>query len=691
MLIKMKKINKKQIVVILIFLCLPFLQFTETWAQESDGYREHLYRARVFFNLGEYKQALAEYTQAAKIRPKDKITALNRALIYKNMRFYKKAAAVYKKLLKLGESRILFKNLGEVYYLDSMPDEAISSFNKALEMESGDAWIYFWLGRCFEDKKETQKAVEAYRQALSLDGEFAIAHLCLANIYKKNKMWKEAQEELERTKKLDPSIKDVYPALMSVYFNQRRYEQALRASRKVQAVDPDNTQAKKYISEIHRISGKELGKKLRQKERSRIKGSFAKKVALKKVPNAPIVRVHIGDVKRLRFKSGADFSIEDIDSREVLFRGQKDKLYTLMRQKEGIALTEEDKKILDFKNGIFIAHNNPRLTILIFDMEAGKGKYWASRSDRIYRGKLRINPSRESYLRIVNVLNMEEYLYGVLPSEMPSSWPREALKAQAVAARSEAYKKINRHKEHGYDFCSGVHCQAYNGAKVETKATNAAINSTTGLVAVYNGKPIDALYSNSCGGHTQGNIFGERIEVPYLQHKQDSFLPTGFFFPLSALELEDWLFSDRISVFCNNKAFSRKSNFRWQRLYTRVQLEELINKKKDIGRLISIDIKERHPSSHVHSIKIKGSKGEFIIEKELNIRNLLGDLRSAMFNIDVKLDKNGAAKSFLFYGGGWGHGVGMCQVGAATMAERGFDFREILKFYYTDIKIEKIH
>ncbi len=687
----MIKTNKKQIVSLLTFLCLFFLQAVDIQAQGSDIYRKHLYRARVFFNLGEHKQALAEYAQAAKIRPEDKIAALNKALIYKNMRLYKKATAVYKRLLKNGQSRILFKNLGEVYYLDAMPDEAINYFNKALKIEPGDAGIYFWLGRCFEDKKDMQKATEAYRQAIKLDDEFAIAHLCLANIYKENRMWKEAQKEYEKTAKLDPSIKDVYPALMSVYFNQRHYEQALRASRKVQAVDPDNSLAKKYIREIHRISGKGLGKKLQKKEQVRIKSSFAKKVALKKVPNAPIVQVHIGDVKRLRFKTGADFSIKDIESREVLFRGKKDKLYALVQQKEGIAFLDGNKKILDFKKGISIAHNDPHSTILIFDVEAGKGKYWASKSDRIYRGKLKIYPLEESCLRIVNVLNMEEYLYGVLPSEMPSSWPQEALKAQAVAARSEAYRKINRHKEHGYDFCSGVHCQAYNGAKVETEATNAAIDSTTGLVAVYDGKPIDAVYSNSCGGHTQGNIFGERIDMPYLQHKQDSFLPTGFFFPLSALELEDWLFSDHISVFCNNKAFSRKSNFRWQRLYTRRQLETLINKKKNIGRLISIDIKERHPSSHVHSIKIKGSKGEFIIEKELNIRNLLGDLRSGMFNIDVKLDKKGKAESFLFYGGGWGHGVGMCQVGAATMAERGFDFREILKFYYTDITIEKIY
>ncbi len=687
----MIKLNKKQIIAGFIFLCFTCLLSSKSGAQEADIFHNYLYRARVFFNLGEYEQALSEYDKAAKIKPETKIVQLNKAFVYKNMRLYKKAAGIYKKLLKYGQSAILLKNLGEVYYLDSMADKAIESFNKALEMGFSDAGIYFWLGRCFEEKAQMQKAVDAYRQAIRQDAEFAIAHLAVSNIYIRNKMWKQAQQELEKTQALDPSIKEVYPSLMSVYFNQSRYEESLKAARKVQAVDSDNILAKEYISQIHEILGKELGKKLEQREYSRMKDSFAKKVSLKKVPNAPVVGVHIGDVKRLRFKTGADFFIKDIDSEAVLYEGKKNKLYALLQQKEGIALAEEDNEILYFKKGVFIDQHDDSSTILIFDIEAGKGQYWASKSDRLYRGKLKIEISDGGYIRIVNVLNMEEYLYGVLPSEMPSSWPQEALKAQAVAARSEAYRKINRHKADGYNFCSGVHCQAYNGAKVETAVTNAAIDSTSGLVAVHNGQPIDAVYSNSCGGHTQGNIFSQREDVPYLQHKQDSLMPLGFFFPLSALELEDWLGSDKIDVFCNNAAFSRKSNFRWQRLYTRVQLEDLINKKKDIGRLYSIDIKERHPSSHVHSIKIKGSKGEFIIEKELNIRRLLGDLRSSMFNIDVKLDKQGKAESFLFYGGGWGHGVGMCQVGAATMAERGFNFEEILKFYYTDISIEKIY
>ncbi len=150
----MIKANKKPIAIVLISLCLLSSALGQTRAGETDVYLNHLYRARVFFHLGEYKKALSEYDQAKKIDSKDIISLLNKALIYKNMRLYKKAIVEYKKLLKVGQSRIILKNIGEVYYLDSNPDKAINSFNKALEIESGDASIYFWLGRCFEVKKE---------------------------------------------------------------------------------------------------------------------------------------------------------------------------------------------------------------------------------------------------------------------------------------------------------------------------------------------------------------------------------------------------------------------------------------------------------------------------------------------------------------------------------------------------------
>ena len=123
------------------------------------------------------------------------------------------------------------------------------------------------------------------------------------------------------------------------------------------------------------------------------------------------------------------------------------------------------------------------------------------------------------------------------------------------------------------------------------------------------------------------------------------------------------------------------------RIYTKDELESLIAARYPIGTLYSIDIAERHPSSHVHAVTIRGSAGEFMVEKELAIRQLFGGLRSGMFAIDERVDRTGIVQEYIFYGGGWGHGVGMCQVGAATMASKGYSYDDIIRFYYSQVDI----
>lgn len=686
-----KNFSYKFLIYFLLFLFV-FLFYRPGFVSSSaDNYNEHLYKGRFLFNQGKYTQAIAEYKKAQILKPASKESILNLALIHKNLRQYSKAIFYYKKLLKIKPDGIIYQNLGEVYYLNSMPEKAISVLNSALKMGQKVPLVYFWLGKSFQDKGDWDNAAWGFRQALALDEKFVLAHMSLGRFYMQKKMWASAQKEFERIRELDPSITEIYSLLAGVYFYQKRYAPALEMYRKVCVIDPDNIKAKESINKILALAGEDLEKKLSERKGRRLEQAIARKVKPKRVKQAPLVRVHIGDVKSLRFKCGVKFVIKNPDDEEVVFKGSKSKLYTILRNKNKISIFADKKKIKDFYQPIKIVHNVPSATTLIFDVESGQGRYWANKTDRIYRGQIDIGFAQKGYLRITNLLNMEEYLCGVLPSEMPGNWPAEALKAQAVAARSEAYNKLTRHKNEGYNFCSDVHCQAYNGAKVETKATNAAVDNTQGEVALYDRKPIDAVYSNSCGGHTQGNIFGDRIAIAYLKEKPDTIENFVFFFPLSALELEDWLWGADIPVFCNNENFSRRSNFRWMRIYSRQELEELINKKINIGRLISIDILERNISSHVHRIQIVGSRKKHIIEKELNIRQILDNLRSGMFNIDIKLGKKGLPVEFLFYGGGWGHGVGMCQVGAATMAQKGYTYEDILKFYYNDIQIKRMY
>ncbi|MBI4845479.1 MAG: SpoIID/LytB domain-containing protein [Candidatus Omnitrophica bacterium] len=672
----------------LLVLC-SFLN-AKLFADDVEEYNELLYQARALFNQGRLEDAISAYEKAEELFFPSKEAIFNQAVIYKNMRAYPKAVEKYKQLLSIQPDRIIYFNLGEIYYLEGMPKEAVAAFNQAIASGMNDARVYFYLGKCFEGLNDKQAAVRAYRESVAIDDAFVLSHAALGKIYEQEKAWASAQKEYEQVRELDPSIKQVYPVLAMVYYNQERYELALGAFRKVQAVDPGNTQAQVFIDKIYEKMDKDKKDGLSKRQSEKFSLSIAKEVPPVEVKDAIAVALHIADTKNLRFKCCALFYIKNKKNNEVVFKGNPDILYTITLGKTGIVISNGEQSV-NLDEDIMIWHDNPKATFLLFGIEAGKGEYWASKTDRIYRGKIKISVYEKKYLRIINEVDMEEYLRGVLPSEMDNSWPMEALKAQAIAARSEAYKKIQRHAKENFNFCCEVHCQVYGGASVETEATNRAVDMTDGIVAVYEDKPIDAVYSNSCGGHTQDNIFGERSEIVYLKGRPTAMRPMAFDFPLSALELEDWLLSTTIPVYCNNEKFSRRSNFRWMRIYSREELEALINKKMDIGRLVAIDIIERNRSAHIQSIRITGSKGKFTVEKELNIRQLLGDLRSGMFNINIKCAKDGSAEEFMFYGGGWGHAVGMCQVGAASMAEQGYTYDQILKFYFNQIELKKLY
>ncbi|MFH1460633.1 MAG: SpoIID/LytB domain-containing protein [Candidatus Omnitrophota bacterium] len=676
--------------VIILFLFIFFINCSSIFAN-NQKYFEHLYLGSACFNLGKFDQAIHEYTLAEKIYPESKIAILNKALIYKNIRQYKNAISYYKKLLKIDPDKIIYRNLGQAYYLSSSFDDAITCFEKALRLGHQEPMVFYWMGKAYQQKKSLDEAMVNFKQAVLQDDTFALAHLALGRIYMEKEQWVQAQKELEKVQKFEPSITEIYAWLGLIYLKQKKYEDSLKIYRKAKNIYPDDQNIEKAITQLYAQAPDGFQKAQTKKQQQRFQEEKTKLLKAKIAEGAPLVKVYLMSSNKLHFKCASKFVIKSVQNKKELYQGEKDELFSLSYKQGRGRFHKQEQEIFNFNESLAIIPEDKDATILIFNVEAGKGEYWASETDRIYRGEIRILLDDDNLFSVVNVINMEEYLYGVLPSEMPSDWPLEALKAQAVAARSEAFYKMNRHKAQGFDFCAGVHCQAYGGAKMETALSIQAVDQTCGEIAVYENKPIDAVYSNSCGGHTQGNIFGTRKGIPYLQDREDAFIQTGFNFPLSAYELEDWLWNQKIPVFCNNERFSRCSNFRWMRLYTKEQLEVIINKNYQIGELTSIDILERNPSSHIHRILIKGSNSEFEIEKELNIRQALGNLRSGMFNIDVQLDKRGRPVEFLFYGGGWGHGVGMCQVGAATMAEQGFDYSEILKFYYTDISIKKMY
>ena len=225
----------------------------------------------------------------------------------------------------------------------------------------------------------------------------------------------------------------------------------------------------------------------------------------------------------------------------------------------------------------------------------------------------------------------------------------------------------------------------------ETAPTNEAVDETRGLVMTYQGKPIDALYSSACGGHTQDNIFGDSEDIPYLKGRPDSLDAKGPDFPLSPYELEQWLNSAPGGFLCDISEGTVSGRFRWTRIYSKDEMNKLAKKLSYIGDVRAVEIVRREKSGHVSSVKLVGSESSYTVEKELNIRKALGNLRSSMFKVEVKLDADKNPQEFIFYGGGWGHGVGMCQSGAAGLAKKGKAFEEILRHYFRDIELRKLY
>lgn len=342
----------------------------------------------------------------------------------------------------------------------------------------------------------------------------------------------------------------------------------------------------------------------------------------------------------------------------------------------------------------------------LFDVPVGEGFHWQQNEDRVYRGLIEFISDKNKKITVVNSLPIESYLRGVVPSEMPKDFHLEALKAQAIAARSEMLKKIARHSKDGFDICADVHCQVYSGIDREAESTNRAILETAGLVLMRDGQVADGVYNGVCGGHTENN---ENVwDGKPQSHLRGIFDGDGAPDLLGdhlkqEATLRKWIVNFA-PAYCNtvdieipvSLEYTRKY-FRWSTEVPRLDLEQYIRAETGVnfGSLLDIIPLERGVSGRLRRIRIVGTLKSFEIEKELTIRRALSatTLFSASFVIDKKsiAVNGGLPQAFIFLGAGWGHGVGMCQTGAAIMALNGFRFNDIIQHYYKGIEIGKAY
>lgn len=377
-----------------------------------------------------------------------------------------------------------------------------------------------------------------------------------------------------------------------------------------------------------------------------------------------------------------------------------------------------------------------------FELEGvtiGVNFHWERRENQRFRGSLLLKPTGGK-ITVINSVGIEEYLTSVISSEMSSTSSLPLLRAHAVISRSwvlaqmghrtrqntEREEKTMRHiassgipsimkywdhEDHTeFDVCADDHCQRYQGiTRISTSVAASAVADTRGEVLTYQGELCDTRFSKCCGGvFEKFSSCWEEKDYPYLQPRRDGIDETDY--PDLTVEenAERWIM-DYPKAFCNttdSRILSQVLNnydretpdfYRWSVEIDREKIKELVASRleMDLGDIIDLIPTERGTSGRIIRLVISGTKGKVEIGKELMIRRTLSDshLYSSAFTVERNgIDpETGVPERFILHGAGWGHGAGLCQIGAAIMGDRGYRYNEILAHYYPHSEIKQLY
>ncbi len=327
-----------------------------------------------------------------------------------------------------------------------------------------------------------------------------------------------------------------------------------------------------------------------------------------------------------------------------------------------------------------------RISAVDVDFDIG---FKNKRGRRNYRGTLYVTIGSDGKLVLGNVLPLEDVAMGTVPAEIFSTAPREALKAQAVAARGQLLVKLGlRHLADPFQVCASQHCQVYAGALAEKESTSKAVKETRGEFLFLDHVPVDTVYSAHSGGHTENNeIVWNQTPSLALRGVPDGDPPPG--------RLDNPSYLKRFLDF-PPKSFSGSAGYntkrlRWTRTVEAGVIDEKADKDYNTGKILGIEVMGRGVSGRMTGLKLRGEKREIIVWRELPIRRLFGNLPSALAIIEEERDDRGRILRYRIQGAGFGHGVGMCQTGAIGRAKAGQDYRQILRAYYGGAELKKLY
>ena len=369
------------------------------------------------------------------------------------------------------------------------------------------------------------------------------------------------------------------------------------------------------------------------------------------------------------------------------------------------------------------------------DVTIGVNFHWERKETQRFKGALRLIVEHGK-ITPVNILGVEDYLLSVISSEMSATASLELLKAHAVISRSWLLAQIDKNKriemsgekyvaaenvegemikwydreDHvNFDVCADDHCQRYQGiTRASTPQVAKAIEATRGQVLMDGENLCDARFSKCCGGvYEEFENCWEPVHYNYLVARRDGVNELDF--PNLTVEknAQEWILSrpeahcntadaEILSQVLNNYDQETTDFYRWTVTYTQDEITKLVKERSgmDYGNIVDLEPIARGTSGRLYKLKIVGTKKTLIIGKELEIRRTLSPshLYSSAFVVEKgEKDANGLPSTFTLKGAGWGHGVGLCQIGAAVMGAKGYNYEQILLHYFIDAQIKELY
>lgn len=576
-------------------------------------------RARALYMTGDSVKAAEAFEAAVKVSSTDWRTWADGSIAYAEAGRPDKAIVWTRKAVALHDTPESRASLGWALLRAGEPEAADAELARAVGAGPGSAWALLGAGRVKLALGKTKEAVDLLTKAAKAAPGQPLADFYLGAAYEKLGDEAGAAEAYKRAVGADSYFNEGRSILARSYVRQRRYNEAWRQMQKLVEADPGSRLARATLAKIRPLLTREDPGPAPSGPALAVPPATTPFTELwgEKVPG---LRIGVSSTQMGRprarnsatIKGNGGWKALDPKTERVLLTAEAGEEWTLRivpakkgkkKSRSRLEWRSEDGRVAAVPgDAVLLRGIDPPTSALTLVDDPDH----ASRS---FRGELELALyGGRRTIRVVNVVGLEDYTHGVVSAEMPQRAPLEALKAQAVVARTHALfiKTVTkRHRKEGYDVCDEQHCQVYGGLKAETERTRAVVSGTRGRVATFEGKPAHVIYSSHCGGSTQSGTDIGWGNVPYWKAVVDSAEPEAP--AASPLELRRKL-SDWPHGYDRPSGYVYPAHARWTRAVPAKELEEKLNRKFKIGKLRALRVLRRVPSGHVESLLVTGTK-----------------------------------------------------------------------------------